>query len=222
MILLQHQYYVPIALFMSLGVPTGIGYIMGAPWAGFLIGGVLRVLLTQQSTFLVNSLSHTLGNKPYADNISARDSIIVAILTHGEGYHNFHHQFQIDYRNGVRWYHWDPTKWTIWVLKILGLAKKLRKISEQEILKARLHVDELRLKSRGFSSTKLDQLKSQILEAQQSFYHMKKEYEHLRQNFQHSSRDHVQRLKTEMTLARLQLEWSLKQWNELLSSPVPI
>ena len=43
----------------------------------------------------------------------ARDNAVLALVTFGEGYHNFHHIFAHDYRNGVRWWQWDPTKWLI-------------------------------------------------------------------------------------------------------------
>ncbi len=100
----QNKYYVPLAIFMSFIFPGLIGALFGSFWAGFFIAGGLRVILTQQSTFLVNSLTHTLGKQTYSDKVSARDSLFVAFLTHGEGYHNFHHTFQLDYRNGIRWY----------------------------------------------------------------------------------------------------------------------
>ena len=49
-------------------------------------------------------------------NNAGVDGFVMAILAYGEGYHNFHHKFQADYRNGIRWYHWDPTKWAIQVM----------------------------------------------------------------------------------------------------------
>ena len=52
--------------------------------------------------------------------------MITAFLTVGEGYHNFHHQFPMDYRNAIRWYQYDPTKWFIWTMEKLGLAYQLK------------------------------------------------------------------------------------------------
>ena len=48
----------------------------------------------------------------------------MALVTFGEGYHNYHHEFQHDYRNGVKPWQFDPTKWIIWTLAKLGLAGK--------------------------------------------------------------------------------------------------
>lgn len=53
----------------------------------------------------------------------------------GEGYHNFHHQFPMDYRNAFHWYQYDPTKWFIGLCKILGLASHLRVFPNNEIQK---------------------------------------------------------------------------------------
>ena len=79
---------------------------------GFLIGGVARVVCLQHCTFFINSACHTLGSRPYSSRCSARDSWLMALFTFGEGYHNYHHEFQHDYRNGVKPWQFDPTKWT--------------------------------------------------------------------------------------------------------------
>jgi cytochrome b involved in lipid metabolism len=52
----------------------------------------------------------------------------MAIVTLGDGYHNYHHEFQHDYRNGVKPWQIDPTKWLIWTLSKLGFARKLRRV----------------------------------------------------------------------------------------------
>ena len=62
----------------------------------------------------------------------------MALLTFGEGYHNYHHKFQWDYRNGIRWYNFDPSKWIIKILSIFNITYDLKKASEYNIIKARL------------------------------------------------------------------------------------
>jgi stearoyl-CoA desaturase (delta-9 desaturase) len=62
----------------------------------------------------------------------------MAIVTFGEGYHNYHHEFQYDYRNGVKPWQFDPTKWLIWILSKVGLVTKLRRVSREKILLAEL------------------------------------------------------------------------------------
>jgi stearoyl-CoA desaturase (delta-9 desaturase) len=137
LMLWQDKYIFPLSMLMCFIVPTLVGWAMGAPFGGFLIAGITRVVFTHHCTFFINSLCHTIGKKPYGGHDSARDSFIMALLTYGEGYHNFHHRFQYDYRNGVRWYHWDPTKWSIRVMAWLGLASKLRRVSTEELTRAR-------------------------------------------------------------------------------------
>ncbi len=219
MVRIQHKYYVPIAIFMGFGVPAWIGYFMGCPFGGLVIAGALRITLTQQSTFFVNSLCHTLGRQTYSEKISARDSLFVSFLTHGEGYHNFHHHFQSDYRNGIRWYQWDPTKWTIRTLAFLGLAKKLRRISQQEILKARLHMEALKIQSKGYSEELTLQMREKIISAQTSLKKLREEYHALKSEMSTASREKLAQLKLEMEIRRIEIKYTMKQWKAYLKGP---
>lgn len=135
---LQHKYFTPLAFFVGFGIPTLLGLAVGRPLAGFFWGGLFRVVLLHHLSFFINSACHTFGNRPYSTKVSARDCWWLAILTNGEGYHNFHHSFGSDYRNGVRWYHWDPSKWFIGTLAALGVAYNLKRTPDPIILKARL------------------------------------------------------------------------------------
>ena len=128
-VMFQSRYYVPIAIITGFGLPVLAGWAMGSAWGGFVFGGFLRIVVTHHCTFFINSLCHILGRQPYSDTHSARDSFLMALFTYGEGYHNFHHEFQSDYRNGVRWYQWDPTKWSIGAMAMFGFAKKLRRVA---------------------------------------------------------------------------------------------
>jgi stearoyl-CoA desaturase (delta-9 desaturase) len=138
---LQHRYIHYLAALVGFGLPAFIGYLYQGPvgaLGGFLIGGVARVVFLQHCTFCINSACHTLGSRPYSSRCSARDSWIMALVTFGEGYHNYHHEFQHDYRNGVKPWQFDPTKWSIWVLNKVGLATNLRKVAPQAIFLAEL------------------------------------------------------------------------------------
>ena len=97
---------------------------------------LLRIVVNHHTTFFINSAAHMLGSRPYSEGTSARDSWILAPLTYGEGYHNFHHRFQIDYRNGVRWYHFDPTKWWIWAAARVGLVVAFDELAQRAVLDA--------------------------------------------------------------------------------------
>ena len=78
------------------------------------------------------------GTRPYTDENTARDNGLLAIVTWGEGYHNYHHYFQYDYRNGVKWWQYDPTKWIIGLLAKVGLASNLKRVDDLTIKHAEL------------------------------------------------------------------------------------
>ncbi|HEY0686028.1 MAG TPA: fatty acid desaturase [Steroidobacter sp.] len=132
----QHKYYVPIAVGMNFGIPLLLGWMHGDIWGSLLLGGFLRLVVSHHCTFFINSLAHFWGSRPYTTENTARDNGILALFTWGEGYHNYHHLFQWDYRNGIRWYQWDPTKWLISACKFLGLARSLKRVPEFQIRQA--------------------------------------------------------------------------------------
>ena len=105
---------------------------------GMIYGGFLRVVVVHHATFLINSAAHTRGTQPYSTANTSKDSPLLSFFTFGEGYHNFHHTFQADYRNGHRWYHWDPSKWLIQSASWFGLTKDLHKIPDKSIESRRM------------------------------------------------------------------------------------
>lgn len=135
---LQHRFANPLGIVAGLGIPTAIGWAFGDPIGGLLWGGFLRVVVIHHTTFFVNSIAHLYGSRPYTEENSARDNALLAFVTNGEGFHNFHHRFPSDFRNGIRWYHWDPTKWLIRVLGVVGLAQRLRRTPQLVIERTRL------------------------------------------------------------------------------------
>ena len=134
----QHKHYLALVLVTNLGLPLLIGYLHGKLWGTFLLAGLLRLVVNHHLTFLVNSLAHFWGRRPYSEANSSRDNSLLALFTYGEGYHNYHHHFQYDYRNGNEWWHFDPTKWLIKVMTWLGLTHKLQKASRFQIEKAKV------------------------------------------------------------------------------------
>jgi stearoyl-CoA desaturase (delta-9 desaturase) len=134
----QQRYYYVLAIGLNVLVPLALGWLHGDLWGVFLLAGVLRLVVSHHFTFMINSVAHAFGRQPYSDEHSARDNGWLAFLTYGEGYHNFHHQFAHDYRNGIRWWHWDPSKWIICSLSWLGLTKRLRRTPAVAIQRARL------------------------------------------------------------------------------------
>lgn len=140
----QHRWYWPLTAFMNIGLPMLMGWLVGEFWSVVLLAGVLRLFIAHHLTFLINSLAHFWGKQTYTEKNSARDNWVLALLTWGEGYHNFHHMFQNDYRNGIRWWQFDLTKWFINVCRFTGLASGLRRVPKFRILRARLSMDFVR------------------------------------------------------------------------------
>lgn len=130
----QHKYYLWIAIFSGFILPVAISSLWKDAFGGLIIAAALRMTINHHATFAVNSVCHYFGKRTYSKNISARDNWLTSFITFGEGFHNFHHQFPFDYRNGVRLIHYDPTKWLIRLLSYFGLAKNLRQIDRARII----------------------------------------------------------------------------------------
>ncbi len=130
LVMWQHRYYLPIVA-SGLVLPFGLGLLHGG-WKGaagcFLLAGVGRVFMVLNSTFTINSLCHLWGAQPHGTQDSSRDSWLVSLISFGEGYHNYHHTYARDYRNGPKWYNFDPSKWIIYGLSRVGLASNLRRL----------------------------------------------------------------------------------------------
>ncbi|MFQ3218991.1 MAG: stearoyl-CoA desaturase (delta-9 desaturase) [Paraglaciecola sp.] len=134
----QHKYYLPIMLTANFGIPLLLGWLNSDLWGMLLLAGFFRLVVVHHVTFFINSLAHMWGHQPYTDKNSAKDNGILAFFTFGEGYHNYHHIFEYDYRNGIKWWQFDPTKWLIRGLACIGWTKNLRRCPEERIEKAKI------------------------------------------------------------------------------------
>jgi len=137
----QHKWYWTLVWTTNLGLPLFLGWLTGDMLGMFLLVGVGRLVLSHHVTFFINSLAHMWGRQPYTDENSARDQHFLALITYGEGYHNYHHMFQNDYRCGIRWWHLDINKWFISTCAMLGLVKNRKRAPQFKVLRARLNMD---------------------------------------------------------------------------------
>ncbi|CAG8446765.1 11145_t:CDS:2 [Diversispora eburnea] len=143
---LQHRHYGIFAIGMGFVFPSLIAGLGWGDWrGGFFFAGVTRLIFVHHATFCVNSLAHYLGDTPFDDRHTPRDHFVTAILSLGEGYHNFHHEFPMDYRNAIKHYQYDPTKWLIKVLSYFGITYGLKKFPENEIKKGIIMMKEKKL-----------------------------------------------------------------------------
>ena len=202
----QHKWWAAIGLIVGFGLPTLIGYIaegsLGAA-AGLMIGGVTRLVAVHHMTFFINSLCHTVGRQPYSDQCSAKDSWLMALFTFGEGYHNFHHEFQHDYRNGVKPWQFDPTKWTIHVLEKIGLASKLRRVSDETIAMAEIY------QKQRYLAVRLEKHEENICEkTQKIFTDAQEQLNQAHEAWEEATKEH-------MIALRQKLESTKEQLNDL-------
>jgi len=220
MIMWQHKYYLLIAVFTGFILPTFVGGYFFDSYLGGFTASLVRIVLLHHCTFFINSLCHYVGTTPYTDTNTARDSWFMAFLTFGEGYHNFHHFFQTDYRNGIRWFQFDPTKWLIKALNLIGFTDKLKITSNEKILAARMNMKlkTIKVKNHWISDDKIQELellKCRILESFHNFDEYKKELKTKRDNLSESMRNDLQ-LKLETTKA--EFRHSMNEWKIILNS----
>lgn len=226
LVMWQHKWLYTIAIVVGFIVPALIGLMWGG-WqtalGSLLIAGVAKVVFVQHMTFCINSLCHTIGTRPYSKRCSARDSGIMAIFTFGEGYHNFHHEFQHDYRNGVKPWQFDPTKWSIWILNKLGMAHNLRRVPEEKILMAEIAETQRHLLSRlekqntkipEPTHTLLNTAHERLENAIKHWEACKAEYSRAAEQKMADSREKIAELKAKFDQAAQHLREAIQHWKE--------
>jgi stearoyl-CoA desaturase (delta-9 desaturase) len=102
-----------------------------AMWALFGIEGLVwgfgvSTVLLYHGTFAINSLAHVFGRRRYATGDDSRNSLLLALITMGEGWHNNHHRYQSSANQGFFWWEIDPTWYVLKVLSWVGLVRDLR------------------------------------------------------------------------------------------------
>ncbi|GJM07549.1 MAG: fatty acid desaturase [marine bacterium B5-7] len=230
MVAWQHKHFVVLGFFVGFILPMLIAMSWGDALGGFILAGALRMTFNHHMTFCINSVCHMFGSRTYTEKQTARDNWFTALFTYGEGMHNFHHQFPLDYRNGIRAYHFDPTKWLIWTFNKLGLATDLRRITEQRIMRFKLQADAdrlLRENDKAPLAEKLQQLVEPLrerimdtlahiekLEADRSAFRDTGTTSHPHKN--HAYRSHLRAYGVHLKAARRELNMHLAEWAALL------
>ncbi len=162
----QHKYYGILYVASSYLLPMFIGALYGRALEGLLFGGFVRLFFVNQATFMINSYAHYFGRQPYSTKSTAKDSWLLAFLASGEGWHNYHHRFPFDYRNGPKVWQWDPGKWFIYSASKMGWAWNLKRTPDIEILKAQM---ETAKEKKPVQSPVLQELEVKISEAYQKW-----------------------------------------------------
>ena len=100
-------------------------FVLGG-WGALLIGFFLSTVLLWHGTFLVNSVAHLVGRRRYATPDTSRNSMVIALITGGEGWHNNHHYLPASARQGFTWWEFDPTWYVLRVLAALHVVRDLK------------------------------------------------------------------------------------------------
>jgi stearoyl-CoA desaturase (delta-9 desaturase) len=110
---------------LLMQVPLAVVLYLLGGWSFIVYGVFVRIVLLWHSTWLINSVTHMWGYKTFPTEDNSRNLWWAAIFTYGEGWHNNHHAYPNVAKAGWRWWELDMTWWAIWVLKTVGLAKKV-------------------------------------------------------------------------------------------------
>jgi stearoyl-CoA desaturase (delta-9 desaturase) len=79
------------------------------------------------ATFFVNSLAHVFGRRAYDTEDTSRNSLFIALLTAGEGWHNNHHRYAASARQGFRWWQIDCSYYVLRALAAVGVVRDLKR-----------------------------------------------------------------------------------------------
>jgi stearoyl-CoA desaturase (delta-9 desaturase) len=104
----------------------GVASFLIAGWSGLVVGFFASTVLLWHATFSVNSLAHLWGTRRYATADTSRNSVLIAVLTLGEGWHNNHHHYPACARQGFFWWELDPAYAVLRGLAAVGIVRDLR------------------------------------------------------------------------------------------------
>lgn len=219
LLMFQHRHYVKTMLFTNILVFLFTAWISGDVLGAFVIGWWFRFFLLHHFTWFINSLAHTWGDKPFCQEQTAVNNFVISLLTFGEGYHNFHHVYANDYRNGVKWYHFDPTKWLIWTLNKFGLAYELKRVDSLTINKRMVlerknllltRIKDLCDEKKAELESTIQTLSEQLITHISTFNKLREEYDTIKQ-----SREMAYQVKRDLKLLKKRLHADWRIWSDM-------
>jgi stearoyl-CoA desaturase (delta-9 desaturase) len=222
LVVAQDRWFVLAGLGSNALVAALVGWATGEWLGAFVLTWWTRLLLSYHLTWFINSLAHTWGSRTYSREHSAVDNFVIALLTVGEGYHNYHHTFASDYRNGARWYHFDPTKWTIWLLSKVGQTGELKRYSRAVTENKLLEEDRRMLVERlsAYAHAKRDEWEAQVhrladavQEKRRRLAEATAEYKRLRA--ERNAHGPLRKLKDEIRTLRASVRHDMREWGRL-------
>lgn len=107
---------------------TGFESMFNEGLSTLVVGFFTSTAILYHGTFSINSLMHKIGNQRYETGDKSKNSLILALVTLGEGWHNNHHYYQATVRQGFYWWEIDITFYILKVLSWMGLVWDLRPV----------------------------------------------------------------------------------------------
>lgn len=129
----QRRFYLPLVFLFCFLLPTAVPAFFWAEnvWVAFYSIALFRYCFTLHATWLINSVAHVFGYRPYDVLISPTESVWTTLLAIGEGGHNYHHTFPQDYRTSEMLTPFNMTKAFIDFFALFGLVYD-RKMTPKE------------------------------------------------------------------------------------------
>jgi stearoyl-CoA desaturase (delta-9 desaturase) len=110
-----------------------------------LIGFFLSTVILYHGTFSINSIMHKFGRQRYESHDESRNSLWLALLTLGEGWHNNHHYYETSSRQGFFWWEIDITWYILKLLSWTGLIWDLKGVPRHiKLSKNKAHARQLK------------------------------------------------------------------------------
>ena len=120
----------PFWVVVSLLAPAVAGGLLTWSWQGavtaFFWGSLVRVSLLHHVTWSINSICHTLGDRPFVSRDKSANVWWLAIPSMGESWHNLHHADPTCARHGVLRGQLDTSARVIWAMEKIGWVHDVR------------------------------------------------------------------------------------------------
>jgi len=104
----------------------GVACFLAGGWSALVVGFFLSTVLCWHGTYTINSLTHLFGRRRYVTTDTSRNSLVLALVTFGEGWHNNHHYYQSTANQGFFWWEIDISYYVLRLLSLFGLVRDLR------------------------------------------------------------------------------------------------